>query len=230
MRLKLRGVVQIGATILLAASVMGQEGKEPQLLKDIEKLQKKIGIITAFDALGFNKFQLQTIYDCAKKAQALKRRRTEEFKQLAKEQIKIFAAFKQEDLENKGFKPETEKKTAIADHRGQELMKKFYQEINKLEEEVKNILTANQLELIESSKSLRQLATTKLKGKHPVNAKDELMSKSKPKDAKANILEELEEQRKYKYGGIGNIGKLLVYDDTLEIVAKRLEIKSGKGG
>ena len=49
-------------------------------------------------------------------------------------------------------------------------------------------------------------------------------------DDLSSALEELEEQRKYKYGGIGNIGKFLVYDDTLDIVAKRLGIKSGKGG
>ncbi|MFZ8850991.1 MAG: hypothetical protein ACO2PL_02720, partial [Armatimonadota bacterium] len=68
----------------------------------------------------------------------------ERMKEVLREQVEAFSAFKSEDLLNVGFTPETERRTAVASAKGKNLSKWLADSIAPLAEEAEKILTEEQ--------------------------------------------------------------------------------------
>ncbi|MBI4243910.1 MAG: hypothetical protein HY606_07460 [Planctomycetes bacterium] len=215
---------------------------EDPMMQQIDRLQKEIYILSIFDRLNLTKNQLDRLCSIAEEAQQL----TIDFKNdilpILKEQKTAYEKFKEEDIRNTGFTTETEKATAVSNHLGKMREKNFFDKINVLEEKTQDLLTDEQLEIINSlrdcRKTLKDLPAILrernkiLMQRQNINNKEEEHgsintgledgSCKSDDDSASSPAERLRQYHQEKYGSIGPIGRLLVQEEIVTIISRKI--------
>jgi hypothetical protein len=145
---------------LVGASIAQTLSRE-EVIERIRPLLSEIAALRAVNAMQLSQEQARELLSIAKRVQAIWSEYRERMKEVLREQVEAFSAFKSEDLLNVGFTPETERRTAVASAKGKNLNKWLADSIAPLAEEAEKILTeeqcsvAAQMHLAELSSALR---------------------------------------------------------------------------
>lgn len=125
---------------LVGASIAQTLSRE-EAIERIRPLLSEIAALRAVNAMQLSQEQARELLSIAKRAQAIWSEYRERMKEVLREQVEAFSAFKSEDLLNVGFTPETERRTAVASAKGKNLSKWLADSIAPLAEEAEKILT-----------------------------------------------------------------------------------------
>jgi predicted DNA-binding protein (UPF0251 family) len=119
---------------LVGASIAQTLSRE-EVIERIRPLLSEIAALRAVNAMQLSQEQARELLSIAKRAQAIWSEYRERMKEVLREQVEAFSAFKSEDLLNVGFTPETERRTAVASAKGKNLSKWLADSIAPLAEE-----------------------------------------------------------------------------------------------
>ncbi|MBI2931671.1 MAG: hypothetical protein HYY16_08470 [Planctomycetes bacterium] len=101
--------------------------------EEIRILETKAAAWGALRALDLTDDEARTLLDLAKKASEAQADYEARLQKLRDQEVKALRAFREEDLRNVGFAPETERAAAQADHEESTLTKRFRDRVTELE-------------------------------------------------------------------------------------------------
>ncbi|MEM2696013.1 MAG: hypothetical protein QXU09_03660, partial [Thermoproteota archaeon] len=94
-----------------------------EAIEQIQPLVAELAALRAVSAMNLSPQQAQKLLEISKRAQAIWSEYREQMREVLREQVEAFTAFRAEDLLNVGFTPETERRTAVANLKGKNLTK-----------------------------------------------------------------------------------------------------------
>ncbi len=188
---------------LVVASIAQTLSRE-EVIERIRPLLSEIAALRAVNAMQLSQEQARELLSIAKRAQAIWSEYRERMKEVLREQVEAFSAFKSEDLLNVGFTPETERRTAVASAKGKNLSKWLADSIAPLAEEAEKILTEEQCSVAAQmhSAELGAVLRTRL-SPSPLSRKQS----DRIFDTVVKIREELAAIIRAEYGNITPLGR-----------------------
>ncbi|MFZ8851563.1 hypothetical protein, partial [Fervidibacter sp.] len=203
---------------LVVASIAQTLSRE-EVIERIRPLLSEIAALRAVNAMQLSQEQARELLPIAERAQAIWSEYRERIKEVLREQVEAFSAFKSEDLLNVGFTPETERRTAVASAKGKNLNKWLADSIAPLAEEAEKILTEEQCSVAAQmhSAELSSVLRTRL-SPSPLSRKqfDRIF------DPVVKICEELAAIIRAEYGEITPLGRFLLNPALVSVLERKL--------
>ncbi len=187
-----------------------------EALEQIQPLVAELVALRAVKAMQLSPEQAHKLLEISKKAQAVWSEYRGRMREVLREQVEAFTAFRAEDLLNVGFTPETERKTAVANLKGKNLTKWLSDSLAPLAEEAASLLTDEQRSIAEQMHSAN--LGTVLKARLLLASK-RMNSNS---DLVAEIRRELAEIRRAEYGEITPLGRFLLNPALISVLERQL--------
>jgi hypothetical protein len=203
---------------LVGASIAQTLSRE-EAIERIRPLLSEIAALRAVNAMQLSQEQARELLSIAKRAQAIWSEYRERMKEVLREQVEAFSAFKSEDLLNVGFTPETERRTAVASAKGKNLSKWLADSIAPLAEEAEKILTEEQCSVAAQmhSAELGSVLRTRL-SPSPLSRKQS----DRIFDPVVKIREELAAIIRAEYGEITPLGRFLLNPALVSVLERKL--------
>jgi len=204
--------------VLVGVSV-AQTLSRDEAIERIQPLIAEIAALRAVNAMQLSQEQAKELLSIAKRVQAIWSEYRERMKEVLREQVEAFSAFKSEDLLNVGFTPETERRTAIASKKGKDLNKWLADSIAPLAEEAAKVLTEEQCSIAAQmhSANLGVVLRTRL-SPSPLSRKQS----DRVFDPVVKIREELAAIHRAEYGEITPLGRFLLNPALVSVLERKL--------
>jgi len=204
--------------VLVGVSV-AQTLSRDEAIERIQPLIAEIAALRAVNAMQLSQEQARELLSIAKRTQAIWSEYRERMKEVLREQVEAFTAFKSEDLLNVGFTPETERRTAIASAKGKNLNKWLADSIALLAEEAAKVLTEEQCSIAAQmhSANLGAVLRTRL-SPSPLSRKQS----DRIFDPVVKIREELAAIHRAEYGEITPLGRFLLNPALVSVLDENL--------
>jgi len=204
--------------VLVGVSV-AQTLSRNEAIERIQPLIAEIAALRAVNAMQLSHEQARELLSIAKRTQAIWFEYRERMKEVLREQVEAFTAFKSEDLLNLGFTPETERRTAIASAKGKNLNKWLADSIAPLAEEAAKVLTEEQCSIAAQmhSANLGAVLRTRL-SPSPLSRKQS----DRIFDPVVKIREELAAIARAEYGEITPLGRFLLNPALVSVLERKL--------
>ncbi|MBI4025666.1 MAG: hypothetical protein HY360_11850 [Verrucomicrobia bacterium] len=196
-------------------------------IEELRHLKQRLNVLLILNHLNADQRQLRTLYECARAAREVQCQFLDREAETIKRQEEAFEAFKIEDIANQGFSPKTERAAASAEHDGKKQRKRFFDTINAIEEDARQTLTAEQQAMIEEWKLDGPPEKFLFRKNHPGAGKKAEKDTDEKKQEIVRLQKEMQTIFKGKYGAIGPVGRLLICEETLPILAGKLGDKEG---
>lgn len=207
----------VSIVICLAIGFASVQSLSPsEALEQVQPLVAELAALRAVKEMQLSPEQAQKLLEISRKAQAVWSEYRERMREVLREQVEAFAAFRAEDLLNVGFTSETERKTAVANLRGKNLTKWLSDSLAPLAEEASNLLTDEQRSIAEQmhSTSLGTVLKVRLL---PVSKRANSNS-----DLVAEIRRELAKIYRAEYGEITSLGRFLLNSALVSVLERQL--------
>jgi hypothetical protein len=190
-----------------------------EAIERIRPLLSEIAALRSVNAMQLSHEQARELLSLAKRAQTIWSEYRERMKEVLREQVEAFSAFKSEDLLNVGFTPETERRTAIASAKGKNLNKWLADSIAPIAEEAAKVLTEEQCSIAAQmhSADLGAVLRTRL-SPSPFSRKQS----DRIFDPVVKIREELASIHRAEYGEITPLGRFLLNPALVSVLERKL--------
>ncbi len=187
-----------------------------EAIEQIQPLVAEIVALRAVNAMNLSPQQSQKLLEIAKQAQSIWSEYRERMREVLREQVEAFSAFRAEDLLNVGFTPETERRTAVANLKGKNLGKWLADSLAPLAEEAASILTDEQRIIAE------QMHASKLENALRVRLSPAPKRQDRIFDPVVKIREELAAIVRAEYGEITPLGRFLLNPALVSVLERQL--------
>jgi len=211
-----RGLGVLVVTIFAVGFSLAQPLSLDEAFERIQPLVAEIVALRAVNAMNLSPQQSQKLLDVAKRAQAVWSEYRERMREVLREQVEAFTAFRAEDLLNVGFTPETERRTSVANLKGKNLTKWLSDSLTPLAEEAASILTDEQRSIAE------QMHSADLRFALRARLLPNLKRSNREPDPVAEIRKELAEILRAEYGEITPLGRFLLNPALVSVLERRL--------
>lgn len=191
-----------------------------EAIEQIQPLVAELAALRAVSAMNLSPQQAQKLLEISKRAQAIWSEYREQMREVLREQVEAFTAFRAEDLLNVGFTPETERRTAVANLKGKNLTKWLADSLAPLVDEASRVLTDEQRSIAEQLHSAN-LGTVLRARLSPV-----LNRGNRQLNPVAEIRKELAEIHRAEYGEITPLGRFLLNPALVSVLERQLGLPS----
>lgn len=204
--------------LLPLGNLWAQTLSREEAFQQLQPVITELVALRAINAMQLSQEQMQKLLPIARQSQTVWSDYCERLRAILREQVEAFTAFRAEGLQNVGFTPQVERRTAIANRSGKELMKQFSDTIAGLTQEAASVLTleqqsiAEQLHAADLGVALRQRVRPMMK--RP--------TKPPTDNPIAQIRSELAAIYRAGYGEITSLGKFLLNPALVSVLEQRL--------
>lgn len=216
-----RGLSGLIVILFAVAFSSAQSLSFEEAIEQIQPLVAELAALRAVSAMNLSPQQAQKLLEISKRAQAIWSEYREQMREVLREQVEAFTAFRAEDLLNVGFTPETERRTAVANLKGKNLTKWLADSLAPLVDEASRVLTDEQRSIAEQLHSAN-LGTVLRARLSPV-----LNRGNRQLDPVAEIRKELAEIHRVEYGEITPLGRFLLNPALVSVLERQLGLPSG---
>ncbi|MFN3422181.1 MAG: hypothetical protein ACK40X_10720, partial [Armatimonadota bacterium] len=211
-----RGMGLLTVICLAVGFASAQSLSLNEALEQIQPLVAELAALRAVKAMQLSPEQARKLLEISKKAQSVWSEYRERMREVLREQVEAFTAFRAEDLLNVGFTPETERKTAAANLKGKNLTKWLSDSLAPLVEEAASVLTDDQRSIAEQMHAANLGVVLRVR-LLPISKQSNRIF-----DPAVKIREELAEIHRAEYGEITPLGRFLLNPALVSVLERQL--------